>query len=329
MTGQLWSVPASGGYLYSDELSETLRIKVQPLTKFRQFADAEDGSEKGLHRGATFYWDVVSDVGTQGHKLNENEPMPETNFTITQHSLTVTEFGNSVPYTGKLDALAKKDVASTIDKSLKHDARKSFDYESWYQFDQTPFRCVGTAAHTITFYETAASVTADNNAALDNDHVKAISDEMKERNIPPYGSTDDYYAISHPSTYRSFKNDLEDIYKYTGEGLGMIMYGEVGRYESIRFIEQNFIPKGGAKDSTTFNALTGTADAWDNGKSSWAYFFGGDTITEAICIPEEIRAKIPGDYGRSRGIAWYYLGGFALVHPVIANARVLKWDSAS
>ena len=56
---------------------------------------------------------------------------------------------------------------------------------------------------------------------------------------------------------------------------------------------------------------------------------GGDTVTEAIVLPEEIRGKIPGDYGRSRGIAWYYLGGFGLVHPDAANARVLMWDSAA
>jgi hypothetical protein len=42
MTGQMWAVPADGGYLYSDELSDYLRMQVQPLTKFRQFCDAED-----------------------------------------------------------------------------------------------------------------------------------------------------------------------------------------------------------------------------------------------------------------------------------------------
>jgi hypothetical protein len=56
---------------------------------------------------------------------------------------------------------------------------------------------------------------------------------------------------------------------------------------------------------------------------------GGDTVTEAIVIPEEIRSKIPGDYGRSKGIAWYYLGGFGLVHPDAANGRIVKWDSAA
>lgn len=125
------------------------------------------------------------------------------------------------------------------------------------------------------------------------------------------------------------KNSLETIHQYTETGLGMIFNGEIGRYESCRFIEQTFVPKGGALDSTTYDPWTGTADAWNNALSSWAFLMGGDTVTEAVCVPEEIRAKIPGDFGRSRGIAWYYLGGFGLVHTDATNARVLMWDSAA
>jgi hypothetical protein len=54
-----------------------------------------------------------------------------------------------------------------------------------------------------------------------------------------------------------------------------------------------------------------------------------DTVTEAIVIPEEIRAKIPSDFGRSKGIAWYALGGFGIIHTAATNARIMMWDSAA
>lgn len=136
-------------------------------------------------------------------------------------------------------------------------------------------------------------------------------------------------SISHPSTFRGLKNSLETLHQYTETGLAHIFNGEIGRYESFRFIEQTFIPKGGAADSVTYDPWTGTSDAWNNALSSWAFMLGADTVTEAICIPEEIRAKIPGDYGRSKGIAWYYLGGFGLVHTDATNSRVMMWDSAA
>ena len=41
-------------------------------------------------------------------------------------------------------------------------------------------------------------------------HVKAIVDIMKERNIPSY-TDDDYYCIGWPTTFRTFKNELEAI----------------------------------------------------------------------------------------------------------------------
>lgn len=329
MAGQLWSVAAEGGYLYSDELSDELRIQLQPLTKFRRLCDAKDASSKGLHRGETFRWNVYADVATQGRRLVEQNPIPETNFQISQKSLTIYEAGNSVPYTGKLESLGKHDVVDIIDASLKNDARKYHDIEAYLGFDATPLTVAptgGTSTTAVSLETTGCTIT--NNVAMGADHVKAIMDVMVERNIPPF-KADDYACISHQTTFRTFRNDLESIYQYTDTGLMKIFEGEIGRYEGCRFIQQNKIPKGGAVDSTTFDPWTNTADAWNNAKSSWAFFFGADTVMEAIVIPEEIRAKIPGDFGRSKGIAWYYLGGYGIVHDDATNARIVKWESAA
>lgn len=327
-----WSTASEGGYLYEDELSDTLRTSVQAKTKFRDLCEPDpEALNKGLHRGEKYRWNVYGDVTTQGRALNELQPMPETNFTITQSELTVTEMGNSVPYTGKATALAKHDVLKIIDKSLHNDCRKALDIRAWEQFDACLTRYAptgGTSTTAVTLTTNGATATT-NNVEMGTGHVKAMMDDIRERNVPAYVE-DDYVCITHPSTLRPFKNELETIHQYTGTGLGMIFNGEVGRYEGCRFIEQNFVPKGGANDSTTFDPYTGTGDAWNNGKSSWAFFCGGDTVNEAMVIPEEIRAKLPGDYGRSGGIAWYYLGGFGITHGSDATqSRIFKWDSAA
>ena len=309
MTGQVWVTNSLGGLMYSDELSDVLRCAVQPLVKLRQFCDAKDATEKGLHAGENYHWNVYSDVQTQGGVLTETSTIPETNFTITQGTLTVTEFGNAVPYSGKLDDLSRHPVEEIIHKVLKHDARKAFDIEAALVFDDTLLRVVpdaGTSTTAVTVTENGTA-TLTNNAALQKEHVKLISDVMKERNIPPY-MADDYFCISHPSTLRTFKDDLESVFQHTPEGFGDILNGEIGRYESVRFVEQTYIAKGHAADSVMTRANATTADAWNNGASSWAYFFGSDTAAEAIVVPEEIRGKIPTDFGRSKAIAWYYLG---------------------
>lgn len=319
MAGQVWLTNSLGGYMWSPNLSKVLRMSVQPLTKFRQFADIKDAAVQGKGKGDTFHWNVYSDVATQGTTLAETATMAQTNYTITQGTMTIGEYGNSVPYTGKLDDLSAHPVKEIISKVLKNDAKKAFDKAAYDQFNAAALRVVPTAGTSITSLAltTNGTVTGTNNIAMGNAHVKLIVDLMKERNIPPYMG-DDYMAVGHPSSYRAFKDDLESVRKYVPEGFSYIINGEIGRHENTRFVEQTNIAKEG----------------WTNAKSNQVFFFGADTVAEGIAVAEEMRGMIPTDYGRSRGIAWYYVGGFGIVHPVVAannsrNARILKWDSVA
>lgn len=94
MAGQIWQTNSLGGFFYSLNLSDELRIALQPTSRFRQFCDAADAV--GKSKGNTWTWDVVSNLSVAGGTLVETNTMPETNFTITQGTLTITEFGNSV-----------------------------------------------------------------------------------------------------------------------------------------------------------------------------------------------------------------------------------------
>lgn len=327
MAGQVWAVNSLGGFMYARQLSNVLRMAVQPLVKFRQFADVRDASQQGKKKGDSFTWDVFSDVATAGGVIVETNTMPETNYTITQGTLTITEAGNSVPYSGKLDNMSKFPVMELIQKVLKNDAVKTFDRLAWAQFNSTPLRAIassGTSAIAIQLF-TNGTVTGTNTAAYTGTHAKAIVDTMKERNIPAYLG-DDYYALCWPTTIRTFKNNLETIHQYSDTGFKLIMNGEIGRYENVRYVEQTNIAKGNGTTGIA-TATGGDMTAWSQGLSDWIFFFGNDTVAEAIAVPEEMRGKIPTDYGRSKGVAWYYLGGFGIVHTLAANARILKWDS--
>lgn len=316
MAGQVWATDTLGGYMYSNQLSRTLRTAVQPLTRFRQFSDVKDASMGGKHKGALFTWNVYSDVATAGTSLLDTTTLPETNFTIVQGTLTMSEYGNSVPYTGKLDDLSLHPVREVVTKVLKNDAAKALDTAAYTEFNKAPLVYVpatlGTTGTRATYaLTTNGTATATATSMVFNKyHAREINVLMKERNIPGY-SGDDYYALAKPSSYAQLREDLETVHQYTPQGFGLIMNGEIGRYEGIRFVEQ------------TYQSLTKTSCGGE------MFFFGDDTVAEAIAVPEEIRGKIPTDYGRSRGVAWYYLGGFGIVHPSgdAANARIVKWTS--
>lgn len=321
MAGQLWITDYPEGYAYSPNLSKTLRTALQPTTRFRQFCDVQDPEHQVLHRGDMFHWDVYLDVEMAGGKLAENAPIPETSFQKKQGTLRITEYGNSVPYSGKLDNLSEKPVKNIIKKVLVNDAKKVLDKAAADQFALTPLRVAptdGTATDSVVLEDEGAT-TITNNVSLGTKHVKKIVDLMKERNIPTF-TDDDYYCIAWPSTLRPFKDELEAIKSYTETGYGHIMRGEIGRYENCRFVEQSNVKK---------TEVSTAKSAWTNGKSNWAVFFGADTVAEAMAIPEEIRGKLPGDYGRDKGVAWYFLGGYGIMHDDSAQARIIIWDSAA
>ena len=276
---QVWGTNTLGGYMYTDELSDVLRIALQPLMRFRQHSFVEDA--KGKNAGDEFHWNVYSDVATQGTTLTENTAMPETNFTITQGSLTIVERGNSVPYTSILDDLSKQPVTAIIHKVLKNDANKAQEIAAHAQWDSTLLTVMpkdGSSTTEITVATNGAAASA-NAVAMSNTHVKLIVDEMKEREITVFDGSN-YGCIGRPATFRAFKDDLEALSIYVDRGYGVMLNGEIGRhYDGVRFFEQTQI----------------ASEGWSGGKSDAAYYFGDDTVAEGIAVPEEIRGKIPTD----------------------------------
>ena len=332
MAGQLFSTNSLGGFYASLNLSKELRMGVKAAVKFRQFASIKDAWGKVTRTGQTFTWDTVPMLTRASRALSETNTMPQGNHTVVQGTLTVSERGFSVPYTEFLESLSMVSVRTPIMKVLKQDAATDLDALAHQQFNATPLRVVSTSSADTAFtLTTNSTATATNTTLISKINVRAIVDGMKGRNIPFYTESE-YYAIARPASLRLLKSDIESVHQYTETGLQKIMNGEIGRYWETRFVEQTAIPAGGAADSTTYDPFTDTADAWNGSAGDWVFFLGDDTVAEAIHTAEEIRAKNPDDYGRSKGIAWYFLGGYGLAHGFGGansdQARIVKYDSA-
>lgn len=317
MAGQVWGTNSLGGFMYADELSDVLRTEVRASVKFRQLSDAKDFSDKGLHKGNVVTWNVYSKLAGTSTTLAEGTSIPSSNFTVAQSTATVYEWGIEVPFTSLLDMYSAHSVTAVVKDALARDCRETLDRAAAAEFNRTQLRYVstGTGVGALT---TNGTATATNNAALNKTHVRDIVDTMKERNIPAMRG-DDYVAIARPRTLRNLKDQLESVNQYVDQGYQKIMNGEVGRFEGVRFVEQTNIAQG--------RSFSGTA--WTSAVSDWAFFMGADTVAEVISVSPEIRGKIPGDYGRSLGVAWYALEGFGIVHTNATNARIIAWDSAA
>jgi hypothetical protein len=313
MSGQVWKTDILGGFMYAPNLSKILRTAVRPLLRFRQQCKIEPAF--GKHQGDTFNYNIFSKISTKGRVVDELENIPEGNFTITQGSVKMYLRANSVPYTGVLDEFSAQPITAIIHEVLKQDVAEVMDEAAHDQFDATVLTVCPTGGNSTDSIsvKTDGTVSAVNNANMGITHIKLICDEMKERDIPPFDGSN-YGCIGRASTFRPFRDELEPMAAYTERGYGSMLNGELGRsYDGIRFFEQTGI----------------ASESWTNGKSDAAYFFGADTVTEGIVLPEQLRGKLPGNYGFAKGVAWVAINGFGIVHNQTGatGSRIMKWAS--
>lgn len=307
MPGNRWLVNAEGGFLANTQLSREIRTAAQPLMKFRQFLRTEPGL--GKHRGDTINFNKIRNISTGGAALSETAQIPETNVLIGQGSLQMLEYGNSIPYTGKLDDLAEFDVNNIWTRALRDDLAKTLDTVAGDVFFNGAMRFASTSLTGGTFEATQVTTAT---TQLNLAHVRLIVDAFKTGifgsvltagNVTPPFDGQNYICVSSREALRGILNDPDwrEVNLYANPDT--ILRGEVGMVEGVRFVETSHR---GTLNVTSANSI------------GEAVFFGESPVIESVAVPEEIRAKIPGDYGRDKGVAWYALTGYARV-----------WDASS
>ena len=300
MPGQIYSVSSLGGVMSQPYLSQKLRSIAQPLFRWRQFVDAKEAI--GKNRGDTFLFDKTQNVATQGGVLIETNTIPETQFVTNQGTCVITEYGNAVPFTQKLENMAQFQIEPLTEQKLRDDMVKVLESACGNQYTATDFVAVCTATNSVIF-TTNATATATASSNLSAANTRSIVDYMTKKLIPKYDGRN-YIAVAGVTALSGMHADANgtggwvDISKYTVTFAPNIFAGEVGEFYKTRFVEE----------TGYLNNAIGSSTAYGQ-----AVFFGNDQVYEAVAIPEEIRVKIPQDYGRDMGLAWYSLLGFKIV----------------
>jgi len=247
--------------------------------------------------------------------LQESVRIPEDTFALSTKSITVKEMGRAVPYTSLSQDLSKYDLENPIQRKLRDQMRLALDTRAATGFKQAKIKYVptGAATNNITTNGTpGATATANWNYF----HVEQIRDYLFDTLQTPPLEGDDYLAIVRTLGLRGIKSDTkwETWHQYTEPQAKQ--NGEVGRIEGIRFIECNHNRALGK---------IGTASVLGEG-----VVFGEDAVALAEAMTPELRAAIPGDFGRSRAVAWYGILEFDIIWDTgnAGEARIVHVFSA-
>lgn len=289
MAGQLWVTDSLGGHLTNNKLSKSIRNQNISDFVFKQFVDIKE--DLGKKSGDTVYFDKTLKIDTKGGTLSETSTIPENKWKVVKDSVIVTELGNSVPYTEKLETLAEFDPENISTKALKADQLEVLDSKAYDQFYLAEFVAVcSTTASTAFSTDGTATITASAN--MSDKNVRDIVDYMEQKQIPKFNDGQ-YRAIISVNSKRGIYDYLQAIAQYTTPEFRH--KNEIGQYYSTRFVQ----------DVQFLSDTKGNGSVYGEG-----IFFGAEAVLEAIAMLPEIRMKIPTDYGRSKGVAWLGIEAF-------------------
>lgn len=303
MSQQTWTFDAPNGVYKNHSMSSDIREAAIAETKFMQFVSPESGYGKKSGESITITRISNLDVPSDG-RLAEGQRIPEDELTITTIAITVKEWGRSVPYTSLADDLGSLDLENVIQRKLKDQMKLVLDSACAVGFKASKVKAIPDSVGSIVF-DTDGTPSTQAAANLNVFHVEQIRDYMfSTLNVPTY-SGDDYIGLVSTKAKRGIMSDpaWEPWHRYTDPQAKF--NSEIGRLENIRFIEIN-----------NTNSLSGAKGL--NGVLGEAVIFGADAVAMAVVTDPELRAKMPTDYGRSKGVAWYGIMEFGII-----------WDTAN
>jgi N4-gp56 family major capsid protein len=230
--------------------------------------------------------------------LTEGERIPEDNYAISTTSITVSELGRAVPYTSLSDDLSFFSLESHIQSALKDQLKLSLDALAAAAFDDTliKYAPTGLASNNIATNGTFGAAATAN---LNTWHLEQISDYLYDTLFAPPFEGDDYVGVFRNLAIRGIKQDpaWEEWHKYTDPASKL--NAEEGRWENIRLVKTNH--------NAAFQKV-GTGSVLGEG-----VVFGKDAVAMAEVQSPEMRAAIPGDFGRSKAVAWYAILAYGLI----------------
>lgn len=305
MANFTWTYDAPTGTYKNHAMSAQLRYAAIAEAKFMQFVRPEAGYGRKMGESITISRISTLSIPSTG-KLSETDRIPEQELTVTTKSITVSEWGRAVPYTSLSDDLGKFNMENIVQRTLKDQMKIVMDNAAAGAFKSSDakIKATPTGVAAISF-GTSGVAPAQGLANLNVFHVEQIRDYMYSTLRIPAFEGDDYICICSTKAKRGIITDpsWEIWHKYTDPEAKY--NGEIGRIENIRFIESN-----------NLGALSSSLGS--GGVLGEAVFFGADPVVMAVVSDPELRAAIPGDFGRQKAVAWYGLLDFGVV-----------WDTAN
>ena len=286
---------------------------------FDQAADVQPVQQAMPGTGVTFT--IFSDIAAATSTLNEVTDVTPTALSDSQVTVTLNEYGNAVVTTAKLRGTAFLDVDSAAANIIGYNAGDSIDQvvrEVLAGGTNVVYATGGTTTPT-----SRESVSTDD--ILSADDVRKVTAQLRAANVATFDGS--YLGYIHPDVSYDFRSATDAAAWRTPanyvnpEG---IYNGEIGKFESVRFIETPRAKK--FENASNGTSTTGSIDVYAT------HIMGRQALAKAYsvqdgngAVPKIVRGNVTDILMRLQPLGWYWLGGYGRFR----EASLRRIESAS
>jgi len=286
---------------------------------FDQAADVQPTQQAMPGSGVTFT--IFADIAAATSTLNEVTDVTPTALSDSQVTVTLNEYGNAVVTTAKLRGTAFLDVDAAAANIIGYNAGDSMD--------QVVREVLAGGTNVV--YATGGSSTPSSRTTVAAEDIIAADDvrkvvaQLRAANVATFEGS--YMGFIHPDVSYDFRSATDAAAWRTPanyvnpEG---IYNGEIGKFESVRFIET---PRAKVfTNASDGSGSTGTVDVY------CTHIMGRQALAKAFsvqdgngAVPKIVRGNVTDYLMRLQPLGWYWLGGYGRFR----EASLRRIESAS
>lgn len=282
---------------------------------FDQAADVQPVAQAMPGTGVTFT--IFNDIAAATSTLNEVTDVTPTALSDSQVTVTLNEYGNAVVTTAKLRGTAFLDVDSAAANIIGYNAGDSMD--------QVVREVLAGGSNVVYSGSATARNEVSANENLTADNVRRVVAQLRGANVATFNGS--YIGFIHPDVSYDFRSATDAAAWRTPANYvdpTGIYNGEIGLFESVRFIET---PR--AKVFTNAGNGTGGAGNIDVYATN---IMGRQALAKAFStqdgngpMPKVVRGNVTDYLMRLQPLGWYWLGGYGRFR----EASLRRIESAS
>jgi N4-gp56 family major capsid protein len=286
---------------------------------FDQAADVQATNQ--AMPGSSVIFTIFNELAVATSTLSETADLTPATMGDANVTVTLAEYGNTVATTAKLRGTAFLDVDATAANLIGYNAGNSID---------TVVQAVLGAGTNVAYATGGAAVPTSResvkvDAILTANDVRKQTAALRSANVATFNGY--YMGYIHPDVSYDLRRETGNASwnaPHINVDTAGIYNGEIGTFESVRFIETPRAPLNANASNGT--STTGIIDVYSTlimGRQALAKAYSA--IDGNGAVPKVVRGPVVDSLMRFNPIGWYWLGGYGRFR----EASLRRVESAS